>query len=91
MPGVYSESIIEKQHYGDVIRNTRRWDNEQKINNDLSLSNQFSILANDFAIASVGSMRYIKWNGVLWKITNVDIQRPRIIITVGGVYNANTG
>ena len=82
---------IERPYYGDVIRNTRRWDqNNDSINDDLAINNSISILADDFAYKHCYAMKYVKWLGATWKITNVEIQRPRLILTIGGVYNGKT-
>jgi len=86
--GIYSEVFKEYNYYGDVIRNSRRWENSQGLNDNLLINNQFSIVGNDFAFKNFSFIRYIKWMGVLWKITNVEIQRPRLILTIGGVFNA---
>ena len=86
-PGVNTEVATEHNYRGDVIRNTKHLEAGQNLNDNLTINNQFSIVADDFANANFATMRYIKWMGVAWKITNVEIQRPRLILTVGGVYN----
>ena len=86
-PGVWTETIVEHDHTGDVIRNTNRWDRGDQLNDDLNVSNQFSIVGDAFAYDNFSSMRYIIWMNTSWKIINVDIQRPRLILTVGGKYN----
>jgi hypothetical protein len=86
-PGVWTENIIERTHSGDVIRNTRKWQNGESLNDDLVMNNTISIIANSFASANFHTMRYINWMGASWKITNVDYQKPRLILTIGGVYN----
>lgn len=87
--GVYSEEVTEKAYKGDILRNTKRWERTENLNDDLAVNNLFSIVADSFAIANLQAMRYVKWSGSSWKITNVEIQRPRIIITIGGIYNGN--
>ena len=87
--GVWDETITEKNYRGNVIRNNQRWQPTENLNDDLTLNNQVSIIADSFALQNIGIMRYITWAGTSWKITNVDIQRPRLILTLGGVYNAN--
>lgn len=89
-PGVWEEIVTSRQYYGDVIRNTRRWDKGEHYNDDLMINNQISIIADEFAYENLFAMRYVKWMGGLWKITNVDIQRPRLILTIGGVFNGPT-
>lgn len=86
-PGVHTEVVTEYPYTGDVIRASRRWQDSNRVNENLTISNQFSLIADAFAMQNFQTMRYIKWNGVAWKITNIDIQRPRLILTVGDVYN----
>ncbi len=87
-PGVHTESIVEKNYKGDILRDTRRWETTQQLNDNLVLSNRISIVADAYAFANFSAMRYVKWEGVLWKITNIEIQSPRLILTLGGIYNA---
>lgn len=86
-PGVWKEVLTERKSSGDVIRNTRRWQAGENLNDDLMIDNKISIIADPFATLNFHAMRYVKWMGVLWKITNVEVQRPRLILTIGGVYN----
>lgn|SRR5512135_1427462 len=88
-PGSYSEVITERPCSGDILRNTKRWENGDKVNDNLTVDNRFSIIADEYAISNIQIMRYLKIMGSSWKITSFEIQRPRIILTVGGVYNGN--
>ena len=89
--GNWVEKVVERKYYGDVLRNTRRWDeNSESINDDLKLNNSISIIADGFALENFAMMKYVKWMGARWKITNVEVQRPRLKLTVGGVYNGRT-
>lgn len=85
--GVWEEQAVERVYRGDILRNTRRWENGQGLNDNLTINNQFSIVADAYAYEHFFAMRYISWMGTLWKITNVEVQRPRLILTIGGVYN----
>ena len=82
--------IVERKYYGDVTRRSRRWDNGSDINDDLNINNQISVVADDYLNEHLYAMKYVKWMGARWKITNVEIQRPRISLTIGGVYNGPT-
>lgn len=84
---IYEESIIEKDYYGDVIRNRRLLQSNSKINEDINISNQISIVADPFANNNFHSMRYVEWMGSKWKITDVEVQYPRLILSIGGLYN----
>jgi len=86
-PSVWEESIIELPYYGDVLRNTRRYEKGDSLNDNLVLNNLISIVADAFAIQHFSAIRYIKWMEASWKVTNVEVQRPRLILTIGEVYN----
>lgn len=86
-PGVWEEVITERDYYGEVIRNNRRLQGAQQLNDDISLSNEFSILADPFAVENFHSMRYLTYMGTKWKVTIVDVQYPRLTLSVGGIYN----
>lgn len=85
--GVYDDVITERVYSGDVVRNTRRLLEGQKVNDDLSVSNSISIVADAYALQHFYKMRYVKWQGVRWKVTEVEEQRPRMLLRLGGVYN----
>lgn len=90
-PGAYADKIVvTKQYCGDVIRNTGQHQSGENLNDDIKLSNEFSIIGDPFAYANFYQMRYVEYLGTKWKITNVEVQYPRLIITVGGVYNDPT-
>lgn len=89
-PGVWEEGITEYNYSGDVIRNSRRLQSGSNLNDDLIINNTISIISDPFADLNFYAMRYIEWMNAKWKITNVEVQRPRLILTVGGVYNGVT-
>lgn len=89
-PDVYDDEIVEKKYYGDVTKNTRRWEQGTDINDNLNVSNTFSIMADAYAYEHFFAIKYIEWMGARWKVTNVEVQRPRLIFSVGGVYNGPT-
>lgn len=86
-PGIYVESITERSYFGDTIRNTRLLQNSGGINDDVNVANQISIVADPYAIQNFHTMRYVEFMGAKWKITNVEVQHPRLILTVGGLYH----
>jgi hypothetical protein len=89
-PGVWSDVITEVQYYGDVIRNSRSLEDGIGLNKDLSVGNSISIVADAYANENFFAMRYVRWAGTLWTIINVDVQSPRLILRLGGVYNGPT-
>ena len=87
MPGVWTEQITERDYYGDVIRNSRRLQSSDKVNDDINISNQISIVADPYAINNFHSMRYAEFMGAKWKISDVEVQYPRLVRSLGGLYN----
>ena len=88
--GVWEEQITERNHYGDLLTNIRRLENDQSIHNDVVLNNKISIVADPYAHQHFFAIRYVGWMGTRWKVTNVEVQSPRLILTIGGVYNGPT-
>ena len=86
-PGVWSEEIVDHEYYGDVLRNSRRLQASDKLNDDINISNEISIVADPFANNNFHSMKYIEFMGAKWKITNVEVKYPRLVLTIGGLYN----
>lgn len=86
-PGVWIEKITEKTYFGDVIKNTRRLQTTSQLNDDVNVSNEISIISDPFANKNFHTMRYVEFMDSNWKITNVEVQYPRLILSVGGVYN----
>lgn len=87
-PGIWEEKITERKYYGDLIRNTRRLQTSDKLNDDINILNEISIVADPYANQNFHSMRYVEFMGAKWKINNVEVLYPRLILTIGGVYNA---
>ena len=88
--GVVEDRIVERRYYGDVLRNTRRWESGSDILDNLRINNQISIVADAYAYEHFYAMKYVKWMGTRWVVTNVEVQRPRLLLTIGGVYNGPT-
>lgn len=88
--GVMKDQITEHQYFGDVIRNTRGLDSSNKVNGDISVNNAISIVADAYACDHFMKIKYVEWAGALWTVTDVEVQRPRLILTIGSVYNGPT-
>lgn len=86
-PGVWDNEITEREYFGELIRNTSRYQTTDKLNDDINISNEISIVADPFAYQNFHVMRYVEFMGTKWKISSVEVQYPRLILTVGGVYN----
>lgn len=86
-PGVWKPSIVEKSYYGDVMRNSRRLQTSDKVNDDLNISNEISIVADPYANENFHKIRWAMFMNTKWRVTDVEVQYPRLILTLGGEWN----
>lgn len=89
-PGVWEETITERNHYGDILPNIRKLESGQSINDNVVVNNKISIVADPYAQQHFFAIRYVRWMDTYWKVTNVEVLPPRLILTIGGVYNGPT-
>lgn len=87
-PGVWQEQITERLYYGDMTRNTKRLQSSGNLNDNIIIANELSIVADPYANENFHAMRYVEFMGTKWKITSVEVQYPRLILTLGDGYNA---
>ena len=90
-PGVWQDVIVERKYYGDVVRNTRKLQEGEYLNNDITVGNSISIVADAYANEHFFAIRYIQWAGTLWTVSDVEVQSPRLLLRLGGVYNGPKG
>lgn len=88
VPGNWTEQITEKLYYGDLIRNSRKLQSSGNQNDNIVISNEISIIADPFAKENFHAIRYAEYIGTKWKVSSVDVQYPRLILSLGEVYNA---
>jgi hypothetical protein len=86
-PGVWEEQIIERPYYGDLTRNTSRYEQSGGVNDNITINNSISIIADPYATTNFQKMRYVVFLGAKWKINNAEVQYPRILLSIGGEYN----
>ena len=89
-PGVWVEKITKRNYYGDLIRNSRRLQTTSQLNDNINISNQISIISDPYANENFHSMRYAFYMGTRWKITDIEVQYPRLNLTLGGVWNGES-
>lgn len=88
--GVWDDSISEINYYGDVLRDNKTDVKGENLNDDITVNNSISLVADEYALAHYFKIKYVRWEGVLWTVTNVEVKRPRLILSLGGVYNGPT-
>lgn len=90
VPGVWVDTIVEYSYYGDVVRNTRQLTDGENLNKNLTVGNSISIMADAYALEHFFAIRYVEWAGVLWTVSDVEVQTPRLLLRLGEVYNGPT-
>ena len=85
--GVFVDAIVEYPYYGDVTQNSRRLQDSEGLNDDITVNNSISVVADEYAVEHFAYIRYIRWAGTLWTVTTVSVKSPRLILTLGSVYN----
>lgn len=86
-PGIYDETIVTRQYKGDLLSNYRKLQSSGEVHDDIRLANKVSIVADPYATQHYFNIRYLEFQGVKWKISDVEVLYPRLILTMGGVYN----
>lgn len=93
-PGLWEEQSIERPYYGDMIRNFSKHESSGGVNDNINIANEISIVADPYAMEHFFAIRYVKFQipalGGVWKVTNAEVAYPRLILTIGGLYNGDT-
>ena len=90
-PDVWTEEIVTRNYIGDIIRNNRKLQpSSSSINDNINISNQISVIADPYAYQNFFSIRYVTYMGSKWKVIDVEVQYPRLILSLGGLYNEQT-
>lgn len=90
VPGVYDEKVIERRYYGDVTRNVKKAEDGAGLNKDINISNDISIVSDAYAYQNFHLIKYVTFMGARWEVRSVEVGRPRLFLTIGGVYNGPT-
>lgn len=89
-PGYFEDVVTEKTYLGDVKREARQAVTVDKLNDDLVIENTVEIVADSYASDNIFAIRYVVWAGARWKVSNAEVQHPRLLLRLGGVYNGPT-
>lgn len=85
--GTWVDEITEVSYFGDVIRNTRVLEEGTGVNDDIVVVNSISIVADEYAVQNFQNIKYVRWAGGYWTVTQVEVRSPRLILSLGSVYN----
>lgn len=87
-PSVYRTKFVKRKAKGDVLDLSTRWQKDKdSTNDDIVLSKKISIIMDPFVAKNFSYIRYVTYMGVKWRVESATPQYPRIVLTLGGVYN----
>jgi len=86
-PGVWESTNVEKQVFGDIYKDTLRTEKTENVNDNISINMIISFLADSYANENFPLIKYASYRGTRWKVTSVAVEFPRLVLTLGGVYN----
>ena len=89
-PGIFTDQMVERSYFGTIVQHTRRWEKGEGLNDDLTLENRISILADDYAYQHCSGIKYVCWMNARWKVNSMKVEHPRILLSLGGVWNGKT-
>lgn len=87
-PGIWTEALVRRNYYGDILGMNLRWEQTDHLNDNIRTSNRISIVFDGYLEQHLAQIKYVKWQGVKWEISSWEITRPRVVLYLGGVYNA---
>lgn len=88
---IYVEQIVERDYYGDVERDISHWQGSEYVNDDVKLNCQISIVADSYALANAYNIRYVTYLNSKWKVSAIEVRRPRLVLNIGSVYHEQGG
>lgn len=88
--GVWSDDMIERAYKGVINNAVQSVQESDKVNDDVRLQHRIEIMADAFAQENYSRIKYVELTGSLWTVQSVEIQRPRLLLTVGGPWNGRT-
>lgn len=85
---VWTEQIVERSYYGDILHNSRsNYVGDNEVNQGFNISNKISFIADPYARENMYRMKYATFMGTKWKISSVDVEYPRLTMSLGGLWN----
>lgn len=87
VPGVWGPVEKTRMMKGDVIHQVSRYDKGEKVNDDIVLNHRISLIGDSYSFGNYYNLKWVKMGTIKWKVTSIEIKRPRLIVSLGGVWN----
>lgn len=89
-PGVWSAIETIREVRGDILRTASTFQGGEVVNKDRTLQNRISVIADAYLMMNFFEISWVEYAGTRWEVTLIDVVRPRIILTLGGIWHAST-
>ena len=88
-PGVWKPVIVEHEVFGDVVRDNVNFQqsSSDQLNDKIKINNQISIIVDPIVMENFSSIIYITYWGAKFKIVTAEVKYPRVLLSMGEVYN----
>ena len=89
--GVWKPTIEEREYYGNIISVRKTAESQPYSTNDtVRINTKTSIIDDGFISVNCATIHYVEFMGALWKVAEVTPEYPRLVLTLGGVYESNS-
>ena len=78
---IKDNSVLVVNLSGDIV---------EHVNDNITISNEISIVSDPYALQNFHAIRYISWMGTNWKVSSVEVRYPRLILSIGDEYHGPT-
>lgn len=85
-PGIYKPQIEEIVVTGEIRQEQLSW-GQANLREGLRARHVLSIVTPDDGELGFGEVEYIEWQGKKWDVISVAYKRPRLELSMGGIYN----
>ena len=85
-PGVLVPKVVAKPFFGDVLRDSWKEQQADKINADLHISNKLSVVADQYLQNNFHKIAYVTFGGAKWTVSGVEVNYPRLTLDLGSLY-----
>ncbi len=85
-PGIFESTIEEVEVVGEIRNQVARWQGHEQ-RETVSARHVLSIVTPEDSIIDFTEVVYIIWQGRKWSAVAIQYKRPRVELTLGGLYN----
>lgn len=86
-PGIWSSVEKSVMMKGELIRQSSNNRDAGKVNSDITLNHRVSLMGDSYSFDNYYNIKWVMVDKVKWEVSSIEIQRPRLILAIGGLWN----